>query len=174
MPVAVLAFKPREGFALLALAFAASWAGDWLNVLVGGSFQAFYVWVPVQIALAFLAVEQDYDRRVACACALLVLVPASVVLSYPAPEVLVMAVGSAAVVLLVKGELRWPVYLYFGVSSFFHLVMVAGAWEYIGAYHVSRLGAFAVFVALAVRGNDVAISTCDDRRPRNRRDAASF
>ena len=174
-----LAVRPRNGFLLLGLSFAASWGGDLLARFVfGGGFQAFYLWVPVQIFLAFLAVERDYRRRWIGACALLVLVPLSVALSYPAPEVLVMAVGSAAVCLLVKGELRWPVYLYFGVSSLLHLVMVAGAWEYIGAYHTSRFGAFAVFVAISVRGTDVGASTHDatrgGRRLLHRGDAASL
>ncbi len=170
-----LAVRPRNGFLLLGLSFAASWVGDLLARFVfGGGFEAFYLWVPVQIALAFLAVERDYRRRWIGAVALLVLVPLSVALSYPAPEVLVMAVGSAAVCLLVRGELRWPVYLYFGVSSFFHLVMVAGAWEYLGAYHTSRFGAFAVFVALAVRSTDVGVSSRAGRRLRHRGDAASL
>ena len=150
-PAAALIVRPREGFVLLAMAFAASWVGDWLNQLMGGSFEAFYLWVPLQIGLAFLAVEEDYRRRVFALMALLVLAPLSVIMSYPAPEVLVMAIGSAAVVWIVKGDLRWPVYLYFGAGSFLHIAMAGGAMEYIHAYQISRLGAFAVFIALVMQ-----------------------
>ena len=160
LPVFALIVRPREGFVLLGLAFAASWVGDWLNQLMGGTFVAFYLWVPLQIGLAFLAVEEGYRRRIVAFAVLLMLVPLSIILSYPAPEVLVMALGSVAVVLLAKGDLRWPVYLYFGAGSALHLLMV---WCYhsgnpvmmgdpvLGAYHDFRLGAFAVFTALVLQ-----------------------
>jgi hypothetical protein len=165
-----LATQPRDGFMLLGLALAVSWLGDILNrVAFGGSFEGFYIWVPVQILLAFLAVEEGYRRRLLGVCVLLLLLPISIVMSYPGPEVLVMAVGSYAVVMLATGDLRWPVYLYFGASSALHVLMVwslaAGnpvmtdepAWF---AYQGFRFAAFIVFVGLVLKKGDACGRLC--------------
>ena len=95
------------------------------------------------------------DRRLFALGCLGVLAALSVALTFPGPEVLVTAMGSAAAVLLVRGALRWPIYLYFGFGTLFFLLgardSFAQWFEYEGAYQTARLGAFAVFAALVFR-----------------------
>ena len=135
---------------LLAMAFSASWVGDSLAWALGGSWAAFYLWVPVQIGLVLLIVT---ERRVLALGLLLLLAVLSALLTFPGPELLVIAVGSAACCALVRGDLTWPVWLYFGLGTACYLMMVREGWDvaYWYGYQAARLGAFAVFVALLWR-----------------------
>jgi hypothetical protein len=134
---------------LLALAFATSWVGDSLAWAFGGTWAAFYVWVPIQIGLVLLAVT---ERAIAFGV-LLLLAVLSALLTFPGPEVLVIAVGSAAVCALVRGNLTWPVWIYFGLGTACYLIMVRDGFDmaYWYGYQAARLGAFAVFCALLWR-----------------------
>lgn len=163
--IVVICHYPRRlpsSFKLLAMAFAISWVGDLVAKNTGGSWAGFYVWVPVQMYLAFFAVELNEWRRVAAFAPLAVLIPLSVWLTFPGPEVLIMVVGSTAVVLLAKGDMRWPVYLYFGFGTLIYFPMVTGShfmdWWY--GYQASRLGAFIVFVSLLIRNQRGRVHVC--------------
>lgn len=149
-------------YVLMALALATSWVGDSLAFLMGGSWAAFYGWVPVQIALAFLAVETDPWRRAVGAPLLCALALWSFVLTFPGPEILTMGIGSLAIVLLAKGPLRLPAYLYFGIGTGLYLVMVLGSnfMDFWYGYQASRVGAIAVFVMLAVKQRQGGEAKC--------------
>lgn len=144
--------KLPSAYLLLALAFAVSWAGDSLGWFLGGSWAAaMYVWVPVQVGLVLLAVVDKEGRRNMLVYVALAAV-FSAFISYPDPEVLVITLGSTAIVLLAKGDLRAPLYLYFGVGTLLYLMMVSGEFmAYWYGYQTARLGAFAVFAALVFR-----------------------
>ncbi|KKM08187.1 hypothetical protein LCGC14_1726370 [marine sediment metagenome] len=137
-----------SSYLLVALAFGVSWVGDSVAWALGGSWAALYMWVPVQVGLVLLALVDGWDRPkllalVLCAAAL------SAAVSYPDPEVLVITMGSTAIVLLAKGDLRAPLYLYFGVGTLLYLMMVSGEFmTYWYGYQASRVGAFVVFAAL--------------------------
>lgn len=137
-------------FMLLALAFAASWVSDSVSFFLGNSWAGDYIVVPVQIGLVLMAVT---EHRLLALGLLACLALLSAALTFPGPEVLVMTVGSGAIVLLVKGSLSWPVWLYFGLGTALYLLMVGsgdfGTYWY--GYQVCRLGAFATFVALLWR-----------------------
>ncbi len=151
--VAVLLWRPSWPWSLLALAWAVSWIADSMAWATGGSWAALYVWVPVQVGLVLLAVADEWDRAKVLALVVFAGVVSALV-SYPDPEVLVIALGSAAIVMLAKGRLRWPLYLYFGSGTVLYLMMVSGEFmTYWYGYQASRLGAFAVFVALVAKGH---------------------
>lgn len=148
--------KLPTAYLFLALAFAVSWAGDSLGWFLGESWAvAMYVWVPVQVGLVLLALVDKRDRSKMLAlvlCAAMV----SAAVSYPDPEVLVITLGSTAIVLLAKGNLRAPLYLYFGVGTLLYLMMVSGEFmTYWYGYQAARLGAFVVFAALVFRDKGV-------------------
>ena len=140
---------------LLAMAFSASWVGDSLSWAFSGSWAPCYAWVPAQIGLVLLAVTKRSFPALGMVFVLSVL---SVALTFPGPEILTTAVGSAAVCALVREPLRWPVWLYFGAGTACYLMLVATGFDmaYWYGYQAARLGAFAVFIALLWRA-----PTCD-------------
>ncbi len=141
--------KLPSAYLLLALAFAVSWAGDSLGWFLGGSWAAaMYVWVPVQVGLVLLALVDEWDRSKMLALVVFAAV-VSAFISYPDPEVLVVTLGSTAIVLHAKGDMRAPLYLYFGVGTLLYLMMVSGEFmAYWYGYQTARLGAFVIFAAL--------------------------
>ncbi len=149
LPIAaVLLWRAPALYSLVALAWAVSWVADSMAWATAGSWAALYVWVPVQVGLVLLALVDEWDRvKVLALVAFAGLVSALV--SYPDPEVLVIALGSAAIVMLAKGRIRWPLYLYFGSGTVLYLMMVSGEFmTYWYGYQASRIGAFVVFAAL--------------------------
>ncbi len=146
--------KLPSSYLLLSLAFAVSWVADSVAWALGGSWGALYIAVPIQIGLVLMAVT---DRRMLALGVLGVLAVASM-LTFPGPEILVTVVGSTALLVLVRGEMFWPVYLYFGLGTILYMMMVTGEFtQYWYGYQASRLGAFAVFVALVVRGQHARV-----------------
>ena len=149
---AVILRGPRRipgSYLLLALAFAASWVGDSLSGIMGGSWVPLYGWVPVQMLLALFAVEADLWRWVAIPI-MVGLVPISIVLTYPGPEILIMVLGSGCLMLVTKGRFRWPIFLYFGIGTVMYIVMVMGS-EFITfwyGYQAARVAGIMAFVAL--------------------------
>lgn len=139
-------------FIYLAMAFAVSWVGDSLAGMMGGSWAAFYGWVPVQIILALFAVEVDRRKRWLAIPPIAALIPLSIHFSFPGPEVLIMTLGSVALVVMAKGPLRWPVLIYFGIGTALYVPMVMGTdfMQFWYGYQASRLGSILVFVALVL------------------------
>ncbi len=150
--------KVPLGYRLVAASFIMSWTSDAVSH-VTGSWAGDYVVVPIQTGLVLAAVVDKSHRLLALAT-----LAALSILSFttfPGPTVLVMAMGSAGAVLLARGALRWPIYSYYGFGTLFFLLGVrnnfAQWFEYEAAYQVSRMGAFVLFVALAVGGRSHAI-----------------
>ena len=136
-------------YLLLALAFACSWVGDSAARMAGGSWAAFYWWVPAQMVLALFAVETDRRRWMAIPI-LVGLIPLSVLLTYPGPEVLIMVLGSGCLILVAREPFWWSIFLYFGVGSAIYIQMVMGS-EFLTfwyGYQAARAGGILIFVAL--------------------------
>ncbi len=142
----------RNAYVLVAMSFYMSWVSDSVSLGLGGSWAGDYVVVPIQIGCVLAAILEG--RRRLYALALLgPLSAASALMTFPDPEVLVWAMGSAAVVVLARGLLRWPIYFYYGGASAFYLLMLSNNFTaYMGAYQACRLGAFTLFTGLVIRG----------------------
>ncbi len=150
--LAVVVFRPRDAGALLiALAFLTSWVGDAIAWGLGGAWAGFYAWVPVQVAFALAAVLKAQDRVLAIV-GLVVVSLYSIVLSFPGPEVMVIALGSVVIVWNMPHRFRWPLGLYFGCGTAFYLAMLAGDFmTFWYPYQVCRLAAFGSFGVLMFR-----------------------
>ena len=155
LPVlALLPWHRRASTASLWLvaAFCASWVGDTAAYLLGGSWAAVYVWLPCQLGLAAFAVLSDGTRRLLALFMLGGFTAASVMATYPGPEIILTAVGSAALVTLVRGPLEYPIRLYFGAGSLCYLLWLnewAIGWWW--AYQLCRLASMVALV-LVIRG----------------------
>jgi len=159
MVLLLLGNPPERAYRLIAASFVMSWAGDAGSLALGGSWAANYVTVPIQMWLVLAAVAPS---RLTVAAALGVVSIGSAVLTFPGPEILVMATGSLAAVLLVRGPICWPVYSYYGAGTLFFMLGAQSnfaRWpDYEAAYQASRIGAFLLFIALVMQRRTHAVS----------------
>lgn len=158
--LAVLLLRPPgPEYLLVGAGLAVSWVGDSLAHFAGGSFVPSYFWLPVQIALVLAAFPPEGGDRttwgVVVGIAAVVLALASARLTAPGPDLLVTIGGSLAILVLAKGGLRVPLYLYFGLGTVCYVLMVERvrgdaipAWA---LYQVARVLAFVAFLWLVVR-----------------------
>ena len=108
---------------LIALGFFVSWFADSVIHFSGGSPGAWYLFLPVQIWLIWIALTDSH--RILAAVVLIVLTMISWNLTHPGPEQLVTIVGSIAILCVVRGPLVWPLGLYFGAGTVARLFMVS-------------------------------------------------
>lgn len=110
---------------LVALGFFVSWFADSAMHFIGGTWGAWYLFLPVQIWLILAAFTDTALSQVYVALALICLTVASWNLSHPGPEQLVTIVGSIAILYVVRGPLVWPLSIYFGAGTVARLFMVS-------------------------------------------------
>ncbi len=135
---------------LVAVAFSVSWFADSLAHFSGGNWVAWHLLLPVQIWLVLLAFIDD--RRAFAALALFMLAVLSWAWHGPGPDQLVITTGSIAILLVARGALAWPLYVYFGGGTVAYLVMTSGvggamlpAWY---CYQSCRLLSFIFFIGI--------------------------
>ena len=146
-----------DGAGLVACAFAVSWLGDMWALVAGGAWYGSYLWLPVQLGLA-LYVVADWDA-LGPLLAILALLAAYDIGTASGPDVVITAVGSAAIVTIAirtAHPLAVPLVLYFGLGSALYLVMVSQApggtflaWWW--AYQSARVLAWAAFLGILWR-----------------------
>ena len=144
--VAALIARKRE-FALVALAFFMSAIGDAGAAVLGGSWAATFLWLPVQLALVFAYLLSAKPLQWALV-ALCVVTAASAYLSGLGPEFAVTMAGSCVILWFNRGVLYWPILIYFGFGTIAFSAWIASGfapalWV---AYQACRIGAYAAFV----------------------------
>jgi hypothetical protein len=110
---------------LVALAFFVSWFADSAMHFIGGTWEAWYFFLPVQVWLMVVAFTDNAVHWLMGAVALLLLLVASWTWHAPAPDQLVTVIGSVAILYMAGGRLAWPLYVYFGAGTAAYLVMVS-------------------------------------------------
>lgn len=108
---------------LVALGLFISWFADSAMHFIGGTWGAWYFFLPLQIWLILVAFIESH--RVSAGLALVILAVVSWNLTYPAPEQLVSIVGSVAILSVIRGPLAWPLGIYFLAGTAARLVMVS-------------------------------------------------
>lgn len=136
-------------YGLVAVAFSLSWFGDSLATLFGGSWNAAYLWVPLQIGFVLFGLVKEKVYREFIPWAIALTACTSLALSYPGPEVFVIVTGSVAIMALAWGKLSVPLYIYFGLGTVCYLGMVTQLnghfmpmWY---GYQTCRLAAYVAF-----------------------------
>lgn len=146
---------PRE-YWLVGLAFLASWLGDMLASLYGGSWLVSYLWLPAQVALVLMVVLPTALSRLLSPPLMALLAGVSWLISAPGPDVLVTVVGSTVILRYAQGRLARPLQVYFGAGTVAYLIMatlIASphfmlAWY---VYQTCRLTAFVLFTLAVVQ-----------------------
>lgn len=157
--VAVLLLRREGDLLFVAAGFAMSWVGDSLAGAAGGSFVPSYLWLPLQIGLVLAAFPPGEGFRGAWAVIVIwgaaVLAGVSYWLSAPGPDLLVTVVGSVTILAIATGDLRLPLYLYFGLGTVCYVLMAERVgdgwlpawWLYQGA----RALAYTAFLVVILR-----------------------
>lgn len=130
IPILIMMVAGRKlprAYWLVAVAFFISWLGDSAMHFSGGTWQIWYIGIPLQVWIVLAAFTRDRANLLLAAVALMMMVPSSWMLSAPGPDMLVTAAGSIAILLLAHGWLKVPVYLYFGAGTVAYLVMASMA-----------------------------------------------
>lgn len=142
---------------LFGLALGVSWVADSAQAYAGGVWGTWYVFLPVQLALAFAAYTDSAAERVAGAAFVGVLAASSAWLTYPGLDWLGTAVGSVLILFyaLERGPLWVPGFVYFGLGTLAYLGIALRddanfmPWWY--AYQACRLVAIVWFCSLVYR-----------------------
>ncbi len=108
---------------LVALAIFVSWFADSVTHFSGGTWEAWYLFLPIQIWLILVAFKESH--RIALGLALLILTVVSWNLTHPGPEQLVTILGSIAILSVVRAPFIWPLGVYFGAGTVARLFMVS-------------------------------------------------
>lgn len=112
---------------LVALGFFVSWFADSATHFSGGTWGVWYLFLPLQVWLVWIAFVERAIFQVAAALVLIVLAVTSWGLTHPGPEQLVTIVGSIAILVVVRGPLLWPLGVYFGAGTVARFFMVSQA-----------------------------------------------
>ena len=141
---------------LIGIGWSVSWLGDSIAHFTGGSWWAWYCLLPVQIWFMLAAFVALPPNRMLSAVALALLVPVSMALDAPGPEILISFFGSIAILWVARGPLAIPLYIYFGLGTIAYVCMIIAfqeggdyltPWRY---YRGCRLLAFIVFIGIIV------------------------
>ena len=123
---------------------------------IGGTWNHSYFFLPIQVYLILLAFVRSTANRLFLAGALVLMVPASMALSWPGPDYLITIMGSLAILSVARGRLAIPLHLYFGYGTVAYVWLaseVAGGTDILPAwytYQACRALAFVLFVAVIV------------------------
>lgn len=119
----VMGRKLERVYWLVALGLFVSWFGDSAQHFIGGTWGAWYVFLPLQLWIIWVALTDSH--KVFAAMVLFVLAVASWNMSYPGPDQLMTAIGSIAILMVVRGPLVWPLSIYFGAGTVAYLFMTS-------------------------------------------------
>jgi hypothetical protein len=108
---------------LVALGLSVSWFADSAQHFIGGTWGAWYVFLPLQVWLVLIAFRSDLV--IPAALVLIGLTMLSWGWSHPGPDQLVTVVGSVAVFFVARGSLYWPLSIYFGAGTVAYLFMTS-------------------------------------------------
>lgn len=137
---------------LVALGLFVSWFADSATHFIGGTWGAWYFFLPVQVWLVLAAFTDTARGQVYLALALVALTVASWNLNHPGPDQLVTTVGSIAIFFVARGPLYWSLSIYFGAGTVAYLFMtsqvgsdILPAWY---AYQICRALGILVFIGI--------------------------
>jgi hypothetical protein len=131
-----------------------SWWGDSLARPLGGTLEASYVWIPVQLWMVLFPFMGSAFHRLMLAVSLLILAPISWDLpgpgKGPGADFLLNGFGFLAVLLLARGKLAFPLYIYFGLGTALYFLMMTGPPSSLetSLYHCCRLCAYIAFIGI--------------------------
>ena len=146
---------------ILAFAFAVSYPADTAHRMIGGTFEHWFFFLPVQLWLIFIVFAKSPLNRIFSAVAVVMLTSISMAWSWPGPDLLVTVVGSIVVVVVVGMAKSWmivPVYISFGAGSIAYVRMALNEigtesflffWE---MYQWCRAASAVAFVAIISAG----------------------
>lgn len=140
---------------LLGVSFFVSWIGDSMADLGGRSWALSYAWIPFQIGFALWAFLDTLAQKAMAFWAVLAVALASVMLTGPDPELLLTMTGSLAIMVLARGRLAFPTWIYFGFGTTAYVFMALRrhepgfmpAWI---AYQGCRVAAYVMFAAVVI------------------------
>ena len=110
---------------LVSLGLFVSWFADSATHFIGGTWGAWYFFLPLQLWLIVIAFMDKLRPQVVVALSLVALTIGSWHLSYPGPDEIVTAAGSAAILFVARGPLCWPLGIYFGAGTVAYLFMTS-------------------------------------------------
>ena len=123
----VMGRKLPRVYWLVALGLFVSWFGDSAQHFIGGSWGAWYLFLPIQLWIIWVALTDSHKALAALTLVVLALISWN--LSHPGPDQLMTAIGSVAILCVVRGPLVWPLSIYFGAGTVarFYMVSQVGA-----------------------------------------------
>ena len=135
---------------LVSLGLFVSWFADSAQHFIGGTWSAWYFFLPLQLWLIVIAFRKDL--AVSAALVLIGLTMLSWGLRYPGPDQIVTGAGSVAIFFVARGRLCWPLSIYFGAGTVAYLFMtsqvggdILPAWY---VYQVCRALAIIFFIGI--------------------------